>query len=183
MREIDLPPHLFKFDALERSWYRLFSGHQLIPVANTKKIDETIDFDCLVLTGGPDSLERNITENNLFALAEKRNKPIFGFCHGAFAINDITGGINGKIEGHYGDSHMVTLDGDKYEVNSWHSQFIQNLGENMIPIAFDDSGNIEAFRHINKDIVGVVWHPERMHTPVLPNAIKNLIGESDEYRS
>jgi GMP synthase-like glutamine amidotransferase len=183
MREIQLPPYFFKFDALERSWYDLFAGHQLIPVANTKEIDESIEFDCLVLTGGPDSVERNTTENNLFYLAEKLDKPIFGFCHGAFAINDLTGGENGNIDGHYGGFHDISLDGTKYTVNSWHSQSIQCLGENMIPIAFDESGGIEAFKHINKDIVGVVWHPERMSSPVLPNVIRNLIGDSNEYRS
>lgn len=183
MREIELPPHFFKFDALERSWYDLFQGHQLIPFANTKYVDESLEFDCLVLTGGPDSIERNITENNLFYLAEKRGTPILGFCHGAFAINDLTGGVNGKVEGHYGRPHDILLDGDKYIVNSWHTQSIQSLGDHMTPIAFDEEGHIEAFKHLNKDIVGVLWHPERMERPVLPEIIKSIIGDSYEYRS
>jgi putative glutamine amidotransferase len=108
-------------------------------------------------------------------MADSQNKPIFGFCHGAFAINDLTGGINGKVEGHFGDDHEIQMNGTKYTVNSWHSQSIQRLGENMIPIALDKDGNIEAFEHLNKQIVGVLWHPERMETPILPDTIKRRL--------
>ena len=97
--EYERPPRNFVFDGLERSFYKLFEGHELIPVPNIIKVPYN-DYDCLELTGGPDSVARNQTENMLYNNAIKNKKPIVGICHGAFAINDICGGKNGYIENH-----------------------------------------------------------------------------------
>lgn len=174
-RDLRIPPNNFLFDCLERSWYNLLHRHQLIPVANIGVIDESIEFDCLVLTGGPDSIDRNRTENLLFLHALKHNKPIIGVCHGAFAINDLTGGINGRIYGHEKTEHPINMEGNIYTVNSYHAQMIESLGKNMESIAVDHEGNIEAFKHISLPIYAMVWHPERMKTPVLPSAVQQLL--------
>ena len=50
------------FDALERVYYDFLAPHKLIPVPNAVKVPD-IDYDCLVITGGPDSVNRNKTEN------------------------------------------------------------------------------------------------------------------------
>lgn len=173
-RDVRIPPSFFTFDALERSWYNFFSEHQLIPVPNLGSIDRNIEFDCLVLTGGPDSLERHKTENLLYAHAFDLNKPIVGFCHGAFAINDLTGGKNGYIEGHVQTEHEITMEDKTFIVNSYHGQSIERLGLNMESVAVDSEGIIEAFRHISRPIYGVVWHPERMHNVVLPSDVSAL---------
>ena len=75
-------------------------------------VDETIDFDCLVLSGGPDSVARHVTENLLFYHALKLNKPIVGVCHGSFAVNDLTGGVNGTVPGHENSEHDIIMDGE-----------------------------------------------------------------------
>lgn len=174
-RDVRIPPSLFVHDALERSWYQLLNKHTLIPVPNTIEIDKTVDFDCLILTGGPDSINRHLTENALFEHALHLNKPIIGFCHGAFAINDLTGGVNGIIDNHAHTEHYVRMDDMPYLVNSFHSQSIEKLGKNMKAIAISNDGSIEAYMHIEKPIYGVVWHPERMLVPVLPKEIENII--------
>jgi putative glutamine amidotransferase len=174
-RDLRIPPNNFLFDALERSWYELLHKHQLIPVANIGVIDETIDFDCLVLTGGPDSIARHVTEDKLFYHALKQQKPIVGICHGAFTINDLTGGKNGYIDDHTDTSHLINMEGGVYTVNSYHSQFIETLGPGMIITAKDIDGNTEAFQHESSPIYGVVWHPERMKFPVVPRAVKDLL--------
>ena len=174
-RDVRIPPSFFLFDALERSWYNLLSKHQLIPVPNLGKIDESIDFDCLVLTGGPDSIERHITEDLLFHHALKLGKPIVGVCHGAFAVNDLTGGVNGKVEGHVGEDHEIIMDNGIHMVNSYHGQSIQTLGLDMRAVAWDLESNIEAFEHKQLPIYGIVWHPERMKTPILPSDVSTLL--------
>jgi N5-(cytidine 5'-diphosphoramidyl)-L-glutamine hydrolase len=174
-RDVRIPPSFFTFDALERSWYDFLSGHDLIPVPNLGRIDRDVDFDCLVLTGGPDSIERNQTENLLFSLALERNKPIIGFCHGAFAINDLTDGINGYIDGHVQTDHEIIMDNKIYTVNSYHGQSIDKLGPDMEKIAMDLGGYTEAFKHKYKPIYGIVWHPERMNEPVLPNDVRSIL--------
>jgi putative glutamine amidotransferase len=174
-RDVNIPPSNFTFDALERSWYALFKKHNLIPVPNLGIIDESIEFDCLVLTGGPDSIKRHLTEDLLFAHAMKLNKPIFGFCHGAFAVNDLTGGTNGHIEGHIQIDHEIIMEDNIYTVNSYHGQSIDKLGPEMEKIAMDLDGYTEAFKHKYKPIYGIVWHPERMKEPVLPDEVRSII--------
>jgi putative glutamine amidotransferase len=67
------------------------------------------------------------------------------------------------------------MEGKTHWVNSYHSQTISVLGSDMMPLAVDQSGNIEAFKHCSKQIYGIVWHPERMTTPILPTDVANLI--------
>ena len=43
------------FDGLERAYYNFLAGHQLIPMPNVRK-DPDVEYDCLLLTGGPDSI-------------------------------------------------------------------------------------------------------------------------------
>jgi putative glutamine amidotransferase len=174
-RDVRIPPSNFTFDALERSWYTLFKKHYLIPVPNLGIIGESIEFDCLVLTGGPDSIKRHLTEDLLFAHAIKLNKPIFGFCHGAFAVNDLTGGINDYIEGHIQIDHEIIMEGNIHTVNSFHGQSIDKLGPDMEKIAMDLDGYTEAFKHKYKPIYGIVWHPERMKEPVLPHEVRRIL--------
>lgn len=174
-RDVRIPPSFFTFDALERSWYKFLSKHYLTPVPNLGIIDKSVEFDCLVLTGGPDSIERHLTEDLLFHHARELGKPIIGFCHGAFAVNDLTGGINGLIDGHVQTEHEILIDGKIQTVNSYHGQSIQKLGNDMEKLGMDLDGNIEAFKHKHEPIYGVVWHPERMTTPVLPKEVKDIL--------
>jgi putative glutamine amidotransferase len=182
-REIILPTadgNRRTFDGLEREWHSFLKGHELIVIANLADIDylTNLDFDCVVLTGGPDGRERHLTENMLFAVACEREVPILGVCHGAFAINDLTGGVNGQVDGHQYGYHAVVIDDIAYQVNTYHSQSIQRLGEGLISVAHDLDGNVEAFEHESKPIYGIVWHPERMERPVLTDNVRDLLNEA-----
>lgn len=174
-REFVHPPMNFVYDGLERSWYSFLSQHQLIPVPNLIKIDTTVEFDCLILSGGNDSVNRHYTENALFRHAVEQGKPIIGVCHGAFAVNDLTGGVNGHVDGHIRTTHNVTIDDQVHVVNSYHSQSIESIGPGMIVTARDDDGNIEAFQHETLPYYGIVWHPERMSRPVLTPDVAKLL--------
>lgn len=176
-RDHIIPEMEFSFDTLERSWYYFLKKHTLIPVPNmAHDFDyDNFKFDCLLITGGPDSINRNLTENILFAYAVKQNKPVIGICHGAFAINDLTGGINGIIENHWKTEHIITMENKRHMVNSYHGQSINTIGKNMEVVAVDEYDNIEAFKHKYKPIYGIVWHPERMKEPVLPNDVRSIL--------
>jgi GMP synthase-like glutamine amidotransferase len=180
MRDFRIPPNNFLFDCLERSWYSFLGNHHLIPHANTRTVDETIDFDCLVLSGGSDSVARNVTENLLFVHAIKRKKPILGICHGAFVVNELSGGKNqidwNIVPTHENSEHEVTMDGKKVLVNSYHGQTITQLGPQMVPLAMHEPDQtIEAFKHQALPIYGIVWHPERMEVPVIPEEVAILL--------
>jgi GMP synthase-like glutamine amidotransferase len=169
------PPRNFVLDALERAYYDFLVGHQIVPVANNNKAPEN-DYDCLVLTGGPDSVARNQTENMLYDHAMSEGKPIIGICHGAFVINELAGGVNGSIEGHVDKDHYVTMGEKIYTVNSYHTQMIERLPKDFVSLAEDKDGNPEAFRHKSLSVFGVVWHPERMSDPVLPDAVRDILS-------
>lgn len=167
------------FDGLERAWYTFLADHELIVIPNTVNLVYLggLDFDCVLLTGGPDSQARHLTENMLFAVAQERSIPVIGVCHGAFAVNDLSGGVNGRVHGHEDGEHDIVLEGHVQRVNTHHSQSIATLGPNMIPTAVDLDGNIEAFEHETKPIYGIVWHPERMMQPILPTSVSRLLDE------
>ena len=168
------PPRDFVFDALERSYYQFLQGHEILPVPNIITVPD-IDYDCLILTGGPDSVARNQTENLLYADAIKKGKPVVGICHGAFAINDICKGINGHVEGHVDANIKINMEGLEHVVKCFHSQSIEKLAEDFVAIAHDEQGTIEAFKHKTRPVYGIVWHPERMDVPVLPTEVKKLL--------
>lgn len=46
-------------------------------------------------------------------------------------------------------------------MNSYHDYSITKLGNSLNTLAKSDDGSIEAFKHINKRILGIMWHPER----------------------
>jgi gamma-glutamyl-gamma-aminobutyrate hydrolase PuuD len=167
----------FPFDALERSFYVFLRGHELIPAPNINKVHYN-DYDCLLLTGGPDSLSRHLTENLLYQHATQNDRAVLGICHGAFAINDLLGGKNGQVEGHRNTEHTVVLEGKEIMVNSYHSQCIRELADELYPLAHDEQGNCEAFKHKSKQQWGVVWHPERMSDPVLPDAVREFLSSA-----
>ena len=74
------------------------------------------------------------------------------------------------------EKHLRKPSSDKkHKVKCYHQQCIKALGKNMTAIAHDNKGNIEAFKHDKHPIYGVVWHPERMKNPVLPNEVKKLL--------
>ena len=164
-------------DALEREWYEFLAGHDIVPLPNVVDYDTTKwNFDCLIITGGPDSLSRHLSENNLYSWAVSNKIPVIGICHGAFVINDIEGGINGRIKGHDGEDHNIVMAGRVHSVNSFHTQYIQTLAPGFDPVAWDDDNNVEAFSHRSKHIHAVVWHPERQTVPLLTQPIKQLLG-------
>jgi N5-(cytidine 5'-diphosphoramidyl)-L-glutamine hydrolase len=169
------PPRNFVFDALERAYYTWLDKHQLIVAPNINKVVYN-DYDCLILTGGPDSIARNKTENLLYKDALQKGKPIVGICHGAFAINDICGGENGHVDGHVDADITISMQGQKHSVRCYHSQSIDKLAKDFIAIAHDEQGIVEAFEHNTLPIYGIVWHPERMEDPVLPSAVEKLLA-------
>jgi putative glutamine amidotransferase len=167
----------FVFDALERVWYDFLQGHDLVTIPNLLQKDfGSLGMDCLLITGGPDSYARHMTEDFAYAWAVANNIPIVGICHGAFVINDLGGGKNGRCEGHHGTTHTVTMASEKAEVNSYHTQCIDSIGPDFQAEAWDDDGRIEAFSHRSLPIHAIVWHPERQTNPVLTDPIKRLLG-------
>ncbi len=174
-RELQPPPLGHTYDALERVWYNLLHKHWLRPYPNVGVIEDDLDYDCLLLPGGTDSLARNATENLLIQHAIDHNKTIIGVCHGAFAINDYFGGTNSPIKGHEFTQHSVLMGSKEYTVNSFHGQYIETLANGFTETAIAHDQTVEAFEDPTRNCYACLWHPERMKTPILPPSISRIL--------
>jgi len=162
----------FVYDCLEQGWYEFFLGHEIIPVPNLNNIG--LDINMLVLSGGETTNARYNTEVACTAWAIENNVPILGVCHGAFLLNFLYSGVNAKTLGHQNTTHKVYMEDQEYTVNSYHQLMIHELGLGLNAIAYCENV-VEGFKHSQLPVWGLVWHPERMDVPVLPNDLKELI--------
>jgi N5-(cytidine 5'-diphosphoramidyl)-L-glutamine hydrolase len=162
------------YDCLERGWYNLLNKHEIIPIPNDYEYD--ISFaDCLILSGGESTESREFTETYCFSQAKDKGIPVIGVCHGAFVLNRWFNGTNLPVTGHDRLDHKVFLEQQWQTVNSYHRIKIETLAQDFIPLAHDQNNNVEAFKHKDSPIWGLVWHPERMKVPVLPNALREIL--------
>lgn len=160
------------YDCLEHGWFHFLQEHEIIPVPNVPNID--IDVDMIVFSGGDNTDNRSNTEKMLFDYAIKNHLPILGVCHGAFLLNRIFGGSNHSILGHQNTEHPIKIGQEFYIVNSYHSGCILNLGDELEAFAWADEF-VEGFKHRTLPIWGLVWHPERMEHPIIPQDLKDIL--------
>ena len=164
------------YDAIEHGWYSYLDGHTLFYLPNSLNLDFNgfaDELDSFIITGGDDSTIRRTVETKLASAMMQRNKPVVGICHGAFLLTDLLGGKVVDIEEHMDTDHEVNYFGDRVKVNSYHTLAIKQLHSKGTVLVTDDENNCEAW--IDGRLAGVVWHPERMDTPWLPDEIENLL--------
>lgn len=165
-------------DSLDRNWYRLLKGHELIPIQNREDLDyESLaeSLDLLIVTGGDNEETRILTEVSLITEMSRLEKPILGICHGAFLLTEMLGGNTNEIEGHYDTKHLVYGDAPTHmRVNSFHNICIDKLPQNVIQLYIDGEGNTESW--IKGNVCAIVWHPERMSRPFIPYEIREVTG-------
>ena len=164
------------YDSIEHGWYSYLKEHTLFFLPNFLEQDfekRAHELDAFIITGGDDHPLRRTTELRMATAMMRLQKPILGVCHGVFLLTDILGGYVGEIEGHRDTEHLVHSEGHVQLVNSHHSLSITKTHSTAQTIAVDEDGNTEAW--IDGNVAGIVWHPERMTVPYLPNSIANLL--------
>jgi gamma-glutamyl-gamma-aminobutyrate hydrolase PuuD len=162
------------YDSIDQAWYRYLKGHTLsfIPNRTDQDFEQLADtLDCLIITGGDDSPLRRVTELKIATEMMKQQKPILGVCHGSFLLQDVLGGKIKSVNGHYNTEHTVYYNNQEFAVNSYHTLSIESAHGKTLVVDFNN--NTEAW--IDGNIAGIVWHPERMEQPWLPNEIQKLI--------
>ena len=174
-------------NCLDQRWSLLTNqlGYFPLPLANVQAelvsdYVESLNLDGLLLSGGNSiaslcpsaddaAPERDAFELALISEALSRGIPIVAVCRGMQILNIYMGGRLSPIENHVGVRHAIISTGSPYPLpettNSFHNWSIaaDDLAESLTPIATDENGNIEAFQHTRKKLLGVMWHPEREH--------------------
>lgn len=136
--------------------------------------------------------ERDEFELALIQEALKQQKPILGICRGLQLLNVYFGGSLYQDQSYARDvvikhdqnqdtwlcTHSVEVVEDgllssilgagKHLVNSFHHQFVKELGQKLVVDAKSPDGVIEAFHHGEYPFVlAVQWHPEMLHESCL----------------
>ena len=166
------------YDSIEHGWYPYLDGHTLYFIRNdiTQDFETLADsLDCLIITGGDDPTLRRIVETKIASQMLSRKKPIIGICHGAFLLTDLMGGQVTDVMTHQDTSHSVWYFGEEKIVNSYHNLCISRPPKTATVLAVDGEGYCESW--IDDKIAAVVWHPERMEIPWLPDEIENLLTQ------
>ena len=165
-------------DSISQDWISYFNNFFpetkwiLIPNSeeNILRYIELWKINAFIFSGGEDfglTKSRDITENVILKYALKKNLPILGICRGLQLIIKCFGGtiIKGNdkfIKRHLSTRHKIIYQNSNREINSYHSFRIDksNFPNNLKIIATDSvDKSIEAVQ--GKNILGLMWHPER----------------------
>lgn len=164
------------YDSLEHGWYSYLKNHTLCPVPNRTDQDFNAlaeSLDSLIITGGDDSTLRRAVELKLATTMMIKGKPVVGICHGCFLMTEVLGGVVGECITHCNTSHSVYYFGEEKIVNSYHNLQIKEPHKKATVLAVDPEGYTEAW--IDGNMAGIVWHPERMKMPWIPDEINDLL--------
>jgi gamma-glutamyl-gamma-aminobutyrate hydrolase PuuD len=188
-------------DCLDQRWsaFVFALGCVPLPMSNLspEKVPQLLDafsLDAVLLSGGNSiahlnptaddaAPERDAFESALLDEALKRNIPVVGVCRGMQMINMYMGGALSAVSGHVAVRHSLSPINNPYPlsatVNSYHNWSIapMDLAPGLSALAVDESGNIEAFQHKEKRLLGIMWHPEREEpfNPLDINLIKSIL--------
>ncbi len=133
-------------------------------------------------TGTPTRDEaRDRLESDLCLRALDHGLPVLGICRGEQLINVALGGtLHQDTRGFYAETpnlrtilsrkgiHLKEntklrkiLGGERFRVNSLHSQAVKDLGKDLIVTAVEDNTIVQAIEHTRHPfMLGVQWHPE-----------------------
>ncbi len=168
-------------------------GYLPIPIPNV--IESVFNFieqihpAGIVLTGGNslnkyggDAPERDALEIKLLSYALEYDIPVFGFCRGMQVILDFFGCRLEEVYGHVAVHHEIHGIFGERKVNSYHRQACFLVNPPLEILAKAEDGVIEAVRHKQKPVLGIMWHPEReeLFSSGDIKCVQKLFGKAEE---
>ncbi len=142
---------------------------------------DEIDADGIVLSGGP-SLERTGRCDEYLSL----DVPILGICLGMqFIATELGGRVESGEYGGYADVTVKIVSVDDPLVGSlapetrvWasHADEVTELPEGFHRTATSNICSIEAMSDPDRDLYGVQWHPEVVHTERGEEVFENFLA-------
>jgi GMP synthase (glutamine-hydrolysing) len=165
--------------------HRVYS--EIVPCDITPKeieeLNKNMNVKGLVLSGGPWSVyEKDAPKFDPNIL--NMDIPILGLCYGHQLIAHFS---DGKVEPgskkEYGTANVTidkpvgVLKGLKRKEKVWmsHGDTVYELSEDYEMLAFTESCPVAAYRHKTRQIYGLQWHPEVVHTENGMKMLSNFI--------
>ena len=146
---------------------------------------ETIRPKGVILSGGPSSVydaDAPLPDYKIFDL----DCPVLGICYGLQVIaHCMQGKVDGAQKREYGRAE-ITLDDRsdlfknlelRQEVWMSHGDHIIKVPRDFEPIAHTSNAPIAAIKNPKKQIYGIQFHPEVIHTPNGKEILKNFVFE------
>ena len=141
---------------------------------------DEVEADGIVLSGGPDMDRAGRSAEYL-----DRDIPVLGICLGMQLIAEELGGSTGSGEyGGYADVTVEILDDEDPLIGSlapetrvWasHADEVKTVPEGFTHTGTSDVCGIEAMSDTDRDLYGVQWHPEVIHTEQGEEVFENFV--------
>lgn len=163
--------HLIARRIRENSVYSEIVAHDVSP-AEIRSQRRKINVKGLVLSGGPQSVFQ-LDAPRINPTILELNLPVLGLCYGHQLLAYLAGGkVEPADKKEFGmavatvDKAVGVLKGLKSREKVWmsHSDTVYDLGEKYEPLAHTENCPVAAFRHKEKPVYGLQWHPEVIHT-------------------
>ena len=141
---------------------------------------DEVDADGIVLSGGPDMDRAGRSAEYL-----DRDVPVLGICLGMQLIAQELGGTVGSGDyGGYADVTVEILDEEDPLIGSlapetrvWasHADEVKTVPEGFAHTGTSDVCGVEAMSDTDRDLYGVQWHPEVIHTEQGEEVFENFV--------
>ncbi|MCS7477022.1 gamma-glutamyl-gamma-aminobutyrate hydrolase family protein [Umezawaea endophytica] len=169
--------------ALDARWFEFLSacGVLAVPLPNIAEVAlrtaDELSLDGFLFTGGGDLAEaggnqpeRDETERELLALAIREGRPVLGVCRGMELIATALGARLKPVDGHVATRHTITQEDGERVVNSYHDLAVDGLPAEVVVTAWCEDV-VEAVRHRDAPVEGIMWHPEREPVHAQPDLL------------
>ncbi len=182
--------HLIARRIREHGVYSEIVPHDITP-EEINKLNDKFNVKGLILSGGPSS----VSEPNAPRLDPRileMNLPVLGLCYGHQLIAQIT---KGKVKPaackEYGiaqveiDNPVDVLKGLSEKEKVWmsHGDTVFAVPPEFEVLAHTENCPVAAFKHKEKPIYGLQWHPEVIHTENGVRMLRNFIFEVCECQA
>ena len=150
-----------------------------------EKVSSFEDYGLIVFSGGSDMptvMRHPDLYSKEISIIKGTNLPILGICLGAEIINVAFGGTIKDLDKKFVGEYKVSIKnnllkevlGDNMNVFEGHNLGIDTLPECFDVFAYSERG-IEVFKHKNKLILGLQFHPELSNNEKFKNWIFDIL--------
>ena len=155
---------------------------QILPYNTTAKQLKDANYDGVILSGGPASVnnaDAPLVDPKILDL----DVPILGICYGLqITMKTLGGAVARGSAREYGKSDLkIVVDSPLFEgINdgmlAWmsHSDKVLSIPDGFVPIAKTANTEYAAVAHTEREIYGIQFHPEVVHTPQGIEIFKNF---------